>query len=327
MISPIIKRNDVIKVNQIYPDIDIHLTTEGSDWLWAAFSVFLLVFVIHLLSFCLNLYVYRKPKAVLFLVPIFINLVLAVCYFTYASNLGYKSTHVQFKHVDSPGGPNNRQVFYVKYIGWFLSWPLIYLMFFLAIENPDFAFENLGAFFIYLSSALINILACEAYVINLLIGIMIPSSWRWGYFGFSLISQILTISFIISRTLKSIRSSRDRRVPCFIVLFEVVVWLLYPLCWALSEGGNVMQPDSEAVFYGILDLITFCFVPCVLTWYSILHVDFLTLLKNPRIKDCNEKVVKNSRDSADSGNGTKDEQGNTSRELPKPAEFSLGAEP
>jgi bacteriorhodopsin len=33
------------------------------------------------------------------------------------------------------------------------------------------------------------------------------------------------------------------------------IWLLYPICWGLSEGGNVISPDSEAVFYGVLDLI------------------------------------------------------------------------
>jgi len=32
------------------------------------------------------------------------------------------------------------------------------------------------------------------------------------------------------------------------------VWLLYPVAWGVCEGGNVIAPDSEAVFYGILDL-------------------------------------------------------------------------
>lgn len=33
------------------------------------------------------------------------------------------------------------------------------------------------------------------------------------------------------------------------------VWLLYPIAWGVSEGGNVISPDSEGVFYGILDII------------------------------------------------------------------------
>ncbi|KAF5096066.1 hypothetical protein DV451_004418 [Geotrichum candidum] len=33
--------------------------------------------------------------------------------------------------------------------------------------------------------------------------------------------------------------------------------MLYLIAWALTYGGNVIQPDSEAVFFGILDLCYF----------------------------------------------------------------------
>lgn len=32
--------------------------------------------------------------------------------------------------------------------------------------------------------------------------------------------------------------------------------LTYPICWALSEGANVISPTSEMIWYGILDCIT-----------------------------------------------------------------------
>ena len=32
--------------------------------------------------------------------------------------------------------------------------------------------------------------------------------------------------------------------------------LTYPICWALSEGSNVISPTSEMIWYGILDCIT-----------------------------------------------------------------------
>ncbi|USW51049.1 Putative archaeal/bacterial/fungal rhodopsin [Septoria linicola] len=40
----------------------------------------------------------------------------------------------------------------------------------------------------------------------------------------------------------------------FLVL-TLVVWALYPIAWGLGEGGNVIAPDSEAVFYGVLDFL------------------------------------------------------------------------
>lgn len=30
---------------------------------------------------------------------------------------------------------------------------------------------------------------------------------------------------------------------------------LYPIAWGLCEGGNVISSDSEAVFYGLLDVL------------------------------------------------------------------------
>lgn len=33
------------------------------------------------------------------------------------------------------------------------------------------------------------------------------------------------------------------------------LWILYPIAWGLCEGGNIISPDSEAIFYGILDFI------------------------------------------------------------------------
>ena len=36
--------------------------------------------------------------------------------------------------------------------------------------------------------------------------------------------------------------------------YTCFIWMLYPVCWGLSEGGNVISVDSEMVFYSILDL-------------------------------------------------------------------------
>lgn len=33
------------------------------------------------------------------------------------------------------------------------------------------------------------------------------------------------------------------------------LWMLYPVCRGMSEGGNFIAPDSEFIFYGILDCV------------------------------------------------------------------------
>jgi len=41
-------------------------------------------------------------------------------------------------------------------------------------------------------------------------------------------------------------------------VWTLFIWCLYPIAWGVCEGGNVITPDSEAVFYGVLD---FCAKP------------------------------------------------------------------
>ena len=38
-------------------------------------------------------------------------------------------------------------------------------------------------------------------------------------------------------------------------VLTLVVWTCYPIAWGVAEGGNVISPDSEAVFYGVLDFL------------------------------------------------------------------------
>lgn len=38
-------------------------------------------------------------------------------------------------------------------------------------------------------------------------------------------------------------------------VLTLFVWLLYPIAWGVGEGGNVIPPDSEAIFYGVLDFV------------------------------------------------------------------------
>lgn len=44
------------------------------------------------------------------------------------------------------------------------------------------------------------------------------------------------------------------------------LWILYPIAWGLCEGGNVISPDSEAIFYGILDFIAKPCFGALLIW-------------------------------------------------------------
>ncbi|KAK7680430.1 hypothetical protein QCA50_016427 [Cerrena zonata] len=107
------------------------------------------------------------------------------------------------------------------------------------------------------------------------------SDWLWAAFSvFALfaIAHAVIYGFVSSKSsaLKkslSYRALSANKLANLLIVFQIIVWILYPIAWGLSEGGNKIQPDSEAVFYGILDLITFAFVPTILTWLNVKDVD------------------------------------------------------
>jgi bacteriorhodopsin len=64
-----------------------------------------------------------------------------------------------------------------------------------------------------------------------------------------------------------------------------ILWIVYPVSWGVSEGGNVIAPDSEAIFYGILDLLAKPVFGALLIWG---HRDIDPARLGLRIRDYDE---------------------------------------
>lgn len=305
--SELIKKNDVLTVNPVGSGVDIHLTSHGSSWLWAAFAVFTVFAVCHAFIYGATSFKNNVAKKTLLLVPLFTNFVVGVAYFTYASNLGWAGNETEFKHVNTNEDIYVRQIFYAKYIGWFLAWPFSLLAITVATSTlsesltsePSKNFEGVISVF---SNLVTKVLATEVFVLGLLIGTLIHSTYKWGYFTFALVGQIFAMCLVSVNVAKSFKSNNNSRIAGYVILLQLLVWLLYPICWGLSEGGNVIQPDSEAVFYGILDLITFSWIPTILTWTNITLIDdefFHKLVPFRHHSSISEKLGETPRHSGD----------------------------
>lgn len=85
-------------------------------------------------------------------------------------------------------------------------------------------------------------------------------------------------------------------------VWTLSLWLLYPVAWGLCEGGNVIAPDSEAVFYGILD---FCAKPIFSIMLIIGHWNIDPGRMGLRIRDFAEPplVEKEGTDHAGRADG------------------------
>ncbi|KZO97562.1 family A G protein-coupled receptor-like protein [Calocera viscosa TUFC12733] len=225
------------------PNAAIDITTHGSDWLWAAFSLFML----SDLGMATWMWLRPKTQRVLHLLPIVILTATSVAYFTMASDLGSTPIVAEFygpHHQDMAGEPATRAIWYARYIGWTLSLPLLVLE--LLLGTGMSATELSSALFMEV-----------VFVVSYLVGALVSTTYKWGYFTMGTAALLYVVSYIVGPAAAAAGTigSDVRKVYIRTAPFFAFVLLLYPIAWGLSEGGNVIHPDGEMVFYGILDLV------------------------------------------------------------------------
>lgn len=86
-------------------------------------------------------------------------------------------------------------------------------------------------------------------------GLVLTCEGLFGYFYLAFDLLIPTRAHAI----KTLHRASTFTLPA--LLYVGLLWVLYPIAWGVSEGGNFIAPDSEAVFYGVIDLFAFMFVP------------------------------------------------------------------
>ncbi|KAK9465671.1 hypothetical protein V1512DRAFT_44695 [Lipomyces arxii] len=216
---------------------DISLTTHGSNWYWTVFcvmAVFSLVFI------ALSVKTPRHHRMFYYLGTA-ASLFMTITYFALASDLGYTGIQTEFSHYQNGGV---RQIFYARYIGWFLAWPMLMI----AVTKFCGMTWSMSLFLVGLQ---------EVFVVCLLIGSLVRSSYKFGFFAFGVASWLLIFVYMMSSGRRSsVRLGNVLQGPFLIGASTFMfLWMLYPICWGLSEAGNVISPTSEGVFYGVLDIL------------------------------------------------------------------------
>ncbi|KAK6465481.1 plasma membrane heat shock protein [Scheffersomyces coipomensis] len=307
-ISDLIKKNNVLNLNPPN-DVSIHITQHGSDWLWTCFAIYSLSILVHVGFFFLTKRKTQVFKRTLLGFPIYIHAVLAFAYFTMASNLGYAPMTTEFNHADINNdmvvGDDIRQLFYARYIAWFVAWPMVLTTIELSNHIVDFNTADTDLFtkiFSFAGNLFLKIIGTELFVIGYLVGMFIHSTYKWGYFVFGTVGLLFSAYLVGYNTfINTIGDLRAGRLQAGVIGFYLITWILYPIAWGLSEGGNYIQPDSEAVFYGILDLVVFLVVPTALSWGLIRDVneEFFKNVVGYDMRTDQEKIIETPRHSGD----------------------------
>jgi len=259
--------NDALDVNR--PNADRHLTVHGSDWLWAVTASMGLTFL-SWLAWTLSRNkqpliaahdtrkgnnngvsngVHRSPVAdrvplwlervfhYLFTIAAFIGF---ISYFTMASDLGNTPIRQYMHHGNNP--QQTRQIFYVRYIYWFVAWPPILT-------------ANLLLSGVSWATIIFAIVLQEIWVVSWLCGALVSTSYKWGYYTFGLFAYFILAYILLSWGIEHSRLIRTSKEYTLLVGLLVLVWVGFPISWGLSEGANRLSVTGEMIFYGILDII------------------------------------------------------------------------
>jgi bacteriorhodopsin len=97
----------------------------------------------------------------------------------------------------------------------------------------------------------------EVMIVVGLVGALVATSYKWGYFTFGMLALFGVAWNVVwvARKHAFILGPNIHRTFLLCGVWTIFLWFLYPIAWGLSEGGNVIHPDSEAVFYGVLDIL------------------------------------------------------------------------
>jgi len=229
----------------------IAITSHGSDWYWAVTAVMMT----SSLAFLGLAFLKPRTQRVFHYITAAITMVASVAYFSMASNIGWAPTTVEYIRSSPKVAGTVRQVFYVRYVDWAITTPLLLMDLLLTAGLPW-------------PSVLFTILMDEIMIVTGLIGALVYSSYKWGYFTFGCVALFyIGYVLIFEARLHANHIGKDvGRVFIICGGWTFLLWCLYPIAWGVCEGGNVISPDSEAVFYGVLDIMAKPVFGALLIW-------------------------------------------------------------
>lgn len=266
--------NDVFRHNGFTNTVTTnnHITAAGSDWYWTVSAVM----TVSAFGFMIHSFFKPRSQRLFHYLNATVCLVAAVAYFCMGSNLGWTAIEVEWVRSWAKVHGNMRQIFYVRYIEWFITTPLIVTQLLLAAGLPT-------------PTILYTLLMTEVVVINGLVGALVHSSYKWGFFTFGAVAFFFVAFAILwdGRAYARILGADVLKIFNILAVWIVLLWSVYPIIWGVSEGGNIIPPDSEAVSYGVLDILTKPVFGAVLIW-GLRNVDLERL--GIHVNDTNPRV-------------------------------------
>lgn len=155
-----------------------------------------------------------------------------------ASDLGW-SLMIMSNNLDNG---LTRQIFFAKYINWVVSFPAIILVLGL-LSGVSWA------------TIVYQVFLSWFWILAYIAGAYTPTNYKWGFFAFGTFAWVLlTLSQWMHgrKAAKRVGVTRDYTI---LLGWLTLLWLLYPVAWGLSDGGNKIGETAGFIFFGILDVL------------------------------------------------------------------------
>jgi len=252
-----LRDNEALTINP--PAGDRQLVEHGSDWLWA-------VTAIYVVTFLANLLVGLRPpngERIFHYIFTIALLVGSISYFAMASDLGW----VVVTTAENMDEATSYQIFWAKYVNWAVSWPALVVSLGLLSGVPwATIFFGVGLSWVW--------------TISYLVSAFTPSNYKWGFFAFGTVTWLLLATLTLTEGLRSARRVNVGRDFALLSGWLNLLWLLYPIAFGLSDGGNRIGVTAAFIFFGILDVLalpvlSFAFLILSRSWdYGSLNLHF-----------------------------------------------------
>lgn len=233
----LLPRNDALSVHP--PVGDQQLSTNGSNWLFTVTSIF----GFSMLVFAALQFRARSNERIFHYIFIIASFVGMITYFGMASGLGFSLVQ-QANQLGRSG--DTRQIFWPKYVFWTVLFPAVVLA--LGILSS-----------VSWATMVYHVFLAWTWIVSYLVGAYTPTNYKWGFFAFGTFAYLLLAAATLATpSLTSATRVGVRRDYLALAGWTNLLWMLYPLAWGLTDGGNYQGVTPSFVWFGILDVLLLC---------------------------------------------------------------------
>lgn len=165
-------------------------------------------------------------------------LVGAITYYAQAADLGWSAV----EQADNLGNGAVRQMFYAKYINWAFAFPCFALAFGL-VSGVSW------------TTIVCNIVIAWIWVVSYLVAAYTTSDYKWGFFAFGTLSWLILALSTLNESREAAALLGIEKDYIILAGWLNVLWVLYPIAFALTDGGNIISITGGSIFYGVLDVL------------------------------------------------------------------------